>query len=214
MIDLWNHGYYLRPSMLPSFLPLPLARRIFLIGKSICFTRLSPAAPSQGQLLPSGPQSVSSALGLHTSINTTNTTTATATTTTATATDGAEKDSSASASVSVSVGIGIGSGNGSGDSTTKDSKETQRPAAGQRDSSSSSSFSDRDGAGQKQGQKKEQKDQDIKLAQRVGARAEAARRRARGGRTVPIGSGVAAAVRRQQSAVVAMNSQVRKYGNM
>ena len=207
MIDLWNHGYYLRPSMLPSFLPLPLARRIFLIGKSICFTRLSPAAPSQGQLLPSGPQSVSSALGLHTSINTTNTTTATATTT---ATDGAEKDSSASASVG--SGIGIGSGNGSGDSTTKDSKETQRPAAGQRDSSSS--FSDRDGAGQKQGQKKEQKDQDIKLAQRVGARAEAARRRARGGRTVPIGSGVAAAVRRQQSAVVAMNSQVRKYGNM
>ena len=210
MIDLWNHGYYLRPSMLPSFLPLPLARRIFLIGKSICFTRLSPAAPSQGQLLPSGPQSVSSALGLHTSINTTNTTNTTTATATTTATDGAEKDSSASASVG--SGIGIGSGNGSGDSTTKDSKETQRPAAGQRDSSSS--FSDRDGAGQKQGQKKEQKDQDIKLAQRVGARAEAARRRARGGRTVPIGSGVAAAVRRQQSAVVAMNSQVRKYGNM
>lgn len=36
----WQEGYFLRPQMLPSYLPLAIAQRVLVIGKSINFMRL------------------------------------------------------------------------------------------------------------------------------------------------------------------------------
>lgn len=47
----WNEGYFLRLNMLPSYLPLALAQRALVIGKSINFMRLCQGrvAESQGR---------------------------------------------------------------------------------------------------------------------------------------------------------------------
>ena len=45
----WHEGYFLRLGMLPSYLPLALAQRVLVIGKSINFMRLCQGrAPSSG----------------------------------------------------------------------------------------------------------------------------------------------------------------------